>query len=200
MDGAALTRELQHLTGGFELVDPRAICPITSIPLAVSGLFQSRDLCFVLQLAFCKDTKKAYGSGYQEFFKMFCDEKLVIEADDDGPELSNFDTTSCQDQSSFWKCCRLGGGCGTTNRSCPYCMCEKAKLADRRSGDYRCSICCKVGLSHCFCHDMVDGNKLDATKQILQEYIKDAFDDGYKKIETIIKDTKMIFDEAIAGS
>ena len=67
--------------------------------MAVIGLFQSRDLCFVLQLAFCKDTKLAYSTAYNDFLKMLSGDQLVIEADEDGPELSNFDTTSFQDQS-----------------------------------------------------------------------------------------------------
>ena len=195
MDGAMLTRELQHLTGGFKLVDPRAINPITGIPLAVSGLFQSRDLCFVLQLAFCKDNKQAYTVAYNDFFTTFCGDQLVIEADEDGPELSNFDTTSCQDQMSFWKCSRLGGGCGTTNLSCPYCMCEKAKIADHKCSSDRCNTCVKVGLPKCYCHVIIDSQTLNNTEKVLENYLEEAFDAGYLKLDAIIKNTKMLFDE-----
>lgn len=54
LDGAQLTHHLGHATGGFKIVDPRAMDPITGLPLC---LMQSRDLCFPFQITFGRDCK-----------------------------------------------------------------------------------------------------------------------------------------------
>ena len=180
LDGAQLTNELGHLTGGFKIVDPRAIDPLSGIAIAINGKWQSRDLCFVTQLAFVKDSKAAYNDCFAEFFERFNGERFVIPATDTEPELSNFDINSCQDLSSGWKATKLGGGCKTTNLFCCHCMVSRDTSCRFKSNDDRCNICVRLGIEQCFCHDVVDKDILEETKRRLAEYIDEALDEGYR--------------------
>ena len=197
LDGAQLTNELGHLTGGIKIVDPRAIDPSTGIPIAISGKFQSRDLCFVLQLAFMKDSKSAYKDCFADFFTTFNNGKLVIPATDMEPELSNFEVNSCQDLSSGWKSTKLGGGCKTTNLFCCYCMVARGTECRYKMNHDRCDLCTRLGNERCFCHDVSDEGVLEGTKKRLAEYIEEALDDGYQRLDFIQKNTQMLFDENV---
>ena len=199
LDGAQLTNELGHLTGGFKIVDPRAIDPLSGIAIAINGKWQSRDLCFVTQLAFVKDSKAAYNDCFAEFFERFNGERFVIPATDTEPELSNFDINSCQDLSSGWKATKLGGGCKSTNLFCCHCMVSRDTSCRFKSNDDRCNICVRLGIEQCFCHDVVDKDILEETKRRLAEYIDEALDDGYRRLDYIAKHSEMIFDSHVTG-
>ena len=56
IDGADLSRNVQHVTCGVKIVDPRAINPMTGIPIGLEGV-QSRDFCFPVKILLTKDTK-----------------------------------------------------------------------------------------------------------------------------------------------
>ena len=45
LDGADLSRNVQHMTCGIKTVDPRAVNPLTGIPIGLEGV-QSREFCF----------------------------------------------------------------------------------------------------------------------------------------------------------
>jgi hypothetical protein len=57
LDGAMLTSHLGHVTAGIKIVDPRAIDPMTGIPIGLSGLFPTRDLCYPAHIVFGKIVK-----------------------------------------------------------------------------------------------------------------------------------------------
>jgi hypothetical protein len=162
--GAQLTNDLGHVTGGIKVVDPRAVDPLTGIPLSVTGKFQSRDLSFVCQLAFVKDCKATYTDCFEEFLTTFNQDSLVIPSAGSHPELSNFKVSSCQDLSSGWKTTPLGGGCHTTNYFCPQCMVSQSTIAQFKTGDHRRGMCIECEILRCYCHAVCDPSMLEATK------------------------------------
>jgi hypothetical protein len=197
MDGAQLTNDLGHVTGGIKVVDERAIDPLTGIPLAVSGKFQSRDLSFVCQLAFVKDSKQTYKDCFESFLCTFNSGPLVIPSQGNDPELSNFEVSSCQDLSSGWKATTLGGGCHSTNHFCPQCMVSKNTMTTYKSGTDRCNYCQQCNLEKCYCHAVCDISVLEATKKSVKEYIERTFDYDCKRLMSIRKQSKMNFDGGV---
>ena len=66
-DGADLSRNVQHITCGIEILDPRAINPITGIPIGLEGK-QSWDLCFPCNILLTRDLKTLYKTHFKDFF------------------------------------------------------------------------------------------------------------------------------------
>ena len=191
MDGAQLTNDLGPFTGRNKVVEPRAIDPLTGIPLAVSGKFQSRDLSFVAQLAFVKDYKKNYQDCFHDFLTTFNKGGLVIEGTARDPELSNFEISSCQDLSSGWKATTPGGGSSSTNFFCPQCMVSRTTMTNFKTDNHRCSLCANCNLTKCYCHSVCDMSVLEATNRNVQEYIERTFDVECKKLYAIRKKSKL---------
>ena len=109
LDGAKLTNNIGHVTCGYKITDPRAVDPLTGIPLAISGKFQSRDLCFPLLMAFMKETTRFYRDCIPDFIQYF-DQQIVIPATPTVPEMSNFEVNWPADMSAGWKTTGVGGG------------------------------------------------------------------------------------------
>jgi hypothetical protein len=177
------------------VVDPRAVDPLTGIPLLVTGRFQSRDLSFVLQLAFVKDSKTTYKDCFENFLSTFNHQALVIPATETDPELSNFEVSSCQDLSSGWKTTQLGGGCHTTNYFCPQCMVSRTTITSFKVVANRCDMCVQTGMDKCFCHAVCDPAMLEATRRSIQQYIDRTFDENYILLHTIRKKSKLSYEE-----
>jgi hypothetical protein len=199
MDGAQLTNELGHVTGGIKVVDPRAVDPLTGIPLSVTGKFQSRDLSFVCQLAFVKDSKATYKDCFEEFLTTFNQQSIVIPATATEPELSNFEVSSCQDLSSGWKTTQLGGGCHTTNYFCPQCMVSRHTMTLSKVGADRCNMCVECDISNCYCHSVCDPSMLEATRRSIEDYIDKTYDEDCKLLYKIRKQSKLSYDEGTAN-
>ena len=163
LDGAALTHELGHVSGGLKNVDPRCLHPITGMPIAH---FQSRDEAFILQLTFGRDYKAMYDVCFKEFFEFFSGE-VVCPATEDQPELSNFVVVSPQDMASHWKTTGLGGSSSTY-----FCVCCTCKSADKMlfktgadmCGD--CKDCSREGVERCYCRTVTDGQHLQETSKL----------------------------------
>ena len=66
LDGANLSRNIQHVTCGVKILDPRAVNPLTGIPIGLEGV-QSRDFCFPFNILLAKDTKALYQTHFQTF-------------------------------------------------------------------------------------------------------------------------------------
>jgi hypothetical protein len=198
MDGAQLTSDLGHLTGGVKIVDPRAVDPLTGNLLALVGKFQSRDLSFMSRLAFVKDNKVTYRECFQEFFLAFNGDCFVIPATESEPELSNFEINSCQDLSSGWKTTQLGGGCKSTKFFCPHCMVSRNTMCDSKLTINCCNLCTGAGCKRCYCHNVVDSVELQQVKAKVSAYVNSAFDDGFTRFDGIQKQSKMLFDASIA--
>jgi hypothetical protein len=195
MDGAQLTNDLGHVTGGVKVVDPRAIDPSTGVALAASGNFQSRDYSFVVQLAFVKDSKMAYKDCFAGFLSTFNNGRLVIPATDRDPELSNFDISSCQDLSLGKKTTFLGGGCHSTNYFCPQCMVSRDTMTAFKSGEDRCQLCIDCNVTRCYCLPVRDPAMLETTQNSFKEYIERTFDIDCKKLQSIMKRSTIIYDD-----
>ena len=67
LDGADLSRNIQHVTAGIKIVDPRAVNPVTGIPIGLEGV-QSREFCFPMKILLTKDTKTLYRTHFNDFF------------------------------------------------------------------------------------------------------------------------------------
>jgi hypothetical protein len=200
MDGAQLTNELGHVTGGIKVVDPRAVDPLSGIPLSATGKFQSRDLSFVCQLAFVKDSKATYKDCFEDFLCTFNHKSLVVPGTDTEPELSNFEVSSCQDLSSGWKTTQLGGGCHTTNYFCPQCMVSRSTMTSFKIASERCNMCVECGIDNCYCHAVCDPMMLENTKRSVKEYIDRTFDDDCKILRMVRKQSKLTYEEGTTNN
>jgi hypothetical protein len=110
LDGADISKFVSHVTAGIKILDPRAIDPISHLPIGLEGSkkVQSRDLCFPFKVLLIRDTKTLYQEHFKDFFDVFS--KLNLEG---GFELGNnpISVSSPQDMSSMWKALGWDGGC-----------------------------------------------------------------------------------------
>ena len=185
LDGAQLTNTLGHVTAGIKIVDPRALDPITGIPLHVSGKYQSRDLCFPTQITFGRDCKSLYQDCFQNFFEYF-NGTCKVEGKFGLPELSNFRILSPQDMSSIWKTVGLGGGSHTKDFFCYCCSCQKRDIRLDKTNGNRCYDCKRLGVDRCFCHPVNDQSHIEELHDTLFNYTVHSLDEGYQKLAEII--------------
>ena len=68
VDYADLSRNTQHVTAEIKILDPRAINPLTGIPLGFEGV-QSQEFCFPVKILLAKDTKCLYKTHFTDFFE-----------------------------------------------------------------------------------------------------------------------------------
>ena len=66
LDGEDLSWNIQHVTCGVKICDPRAVNPITGIPIGCEGV-QSREYCFPFKVLLAKDTKVLYQTHFKSF-------------------------------------------------------------------------------------------------------------------------------------
>ena len=69
LDGADLSRNIQHVTCGVKICDPRAVNPLTGILIGLEGV-QSRELCFAFKNPFGKGYKSTIPESFQIIFQM----------------------------------------------------------------------------------------------------------------------------------
>ena len=68
LDGADLSRNVQHATCGIKIVDPHTVNTLTVVPIGLEGV-QSRDFCFPCKILLTKDTKALYQTHFSDFVK-----------------------------------------------------------------------------------------------------------------------------------
>jgi hypothetical protein len=198
LDGAMLTSHLGHVTAGIKIVDPRATNPVTGIPIGMSGLFQTRDLCYPAHIVFGKDCKSLYNDCFGDFFAKFHG-GLVIPPTIDCPELSNFQIVAPQDMSSIWKTTGLGGGCYNKKQFCYCCMCTNDLLSVHKEGVLRCVLCKRLSIERCYCHPVNDEAFLTDTQLILEQHVQTALDEGFSKLDDIRSKSKINTNPQIAN-
>ena len=161
LDGADLSRNIQHVTCRMKIVDPRAVNPCTGIPLGLEGV-QSRDFCFPIQILLTKDSKTLHQTHFTDFFDWTRElsTKGVL-------DYKPFDISSPQDVSSFWKCVGRGGACKQTEYFCHCC--------DIKSSNFiipnlvKCSHCIRTNNQHqCYHHDVCDSSFMESVKNELK--------------------------------
>ena len=194
LDGAKLTNELGHVTGGIKIVDPRCINPLTGTPIVN---FQSRDLCYVFQLTFGKDCTGVYDVCYDEFFKYFGGSVVVPSTVDGKPELSNIEVVSPADMSAGWKITGKGGA--TSDLFCIGCMCHQCEKHRFKCGDDRCDDCTRLNCDHCFCHPVTDGEHLEGLRELVQAYFDEAMVEHYERHDAIKKDSIIEIDPTVVN-
>jgi hypothetical protein len=70
-DGGYLSKFLTHMTGGFKLVDPCCINPLTGeLLFGENGCtkVQSHTPCFPIKIAIAKDSKQHYHTEFADLF------------------------------------------------------------------------------------------------------------------------------------
>jgi hypothetical protein len=146
LDGADLSRNITHVTAGIKINDPRAIDPVSGIPIGMedSAKVQSRELCFPAKILISKDTKTLYDKYFADFFAFF------REANESGfGEFARpFSISSPQDLSSHWKCTKKGGACKRKIEFCHLCACRSNECHVPRQ--FQCERCVRDGRQECY--------------------------------------------------
>ena len=200
LDGAMLASHLGHVTAGIKIVDPRAIDPMTGYAIGIDGLFQTRELCFALQIVFGKDCKDLYethalltslpssmvGYSFQPQFKTQWSYRTS----------RLFHPRTCP---SIWKTTGLGGGSFNKKQFCYACMCENNQISLFSTGEKRCERCARLGIERCFCHPVNDQIHLSETAKLLENHVKDALDVGFSKLDYVLKKTKIKTNESLVN-
>jgi hypothetical protein len=172
LDGAAITKNLGHVLGGFKVADPSAVCPLTgnrllSDPMEMNA--QSRSLCFPLKMIMGKETKETI----QEFKPMF---KFMEQCESTDP-LNNPMTINhamppltCaanSDLSAGWKCLCKGGAAKVALLPCHGCALHKDNWARPNTEDHKlleCNWCRELHSLNpewkCYHHSMMTPDNL----------------------------------------
>jgi hypothetical protein len=142
LDGADISRFVSHVTAGIKILDPRAIDPISHLPIGLDGSkkVQSRDLCFPFKMMLTRDTKTLYHEHFKDFFDFFA--RLNREG---LPELGiqPIMVSSPQDMSSMWKALGWAGGCKVKTFFCYCCAMTSKESATARK--VQCPSCVEKG-------------------------------------------------------
>ena len=162
LDGADLSRNYTHVTCGIKIVDPRAIDPLSGLPIGIQGsrAVQSRDLCHAFQIVLAKDSSNLYEKRFKTFFNFF---KKVTSEGFHGYGADQFCISSPQDVSSFWKCLKRGGACKRDKAFCAWCACQSRNcyLPCIRT----CTKCVENQNNQCYHWEVGDAATLDRLKE-----------------------------------
>ena len=164
LDGADLSRNIQHVTCGIKIVDPRAVNPLTGIPIGLEGV-QSRDYCFPFKILLTKDSKTLYQTHLKDFFdwtKQLLNEGLGA--------YKPFLVASPQDVSSFWKCIGRGGACKRDENFCHCCAITSTNVIVPNI--IKCAHCLRFSNELCFHQPVCDNVFLENVKSELQSLLE----------------------------
>lgn len=161
LDGADLSRNYTHVTCGIKIVDPRAIDPLSGLPIGIQGsrAVQSRDLCHAFQIVLAKDSSDLYEKRFKTFFNFF---KKVTGEGFHGYGADQFCISSPQDVSSFWKCLKRGGACKRDKAFCAWCACQSRDCYLPRVR--KCQQCLTNDRPHCYHWEVGDASTLERLK------------------------------------
>jgi hypothetical protein len=166
LDGADISRFVSHVTAGIKILDPRAIDPISHLPIGLDGSkkVQSRDLCFPFKMILTRDTKTLYHEHFKDFFDFFS--RLNREG---LPELGiqPIMVSSPQDMSSMWKALGRGGGCKVKTFFCYCCAMTSKESATARK--IKCPSCVERGRLRCYHSETGDAATLERLNGDLEE-------------------------------
>jgi hypothetical protein len=166
LDGADISKFVSHVTAGIKILDPRAIDPISHLPIGLQGSkkVQSRDLCFPFKMILTRDTKTLYQEQFKDFFDFFS--RLNQEGI---PELGSnpIMVSSPQDMSSMWKALGRGGGCKVKTYFCYCCAMTSKESATPRK--ISCQSCMDRGRKKCYHTDTGDAATLQRLNIDLQQ-------------------------------
>ena len=160
LDGADLSRNIQHVTAGIKILDPRAVNPVTGIPIGLEGV-QSREFCFPTKILLTKDTKTLYRTHFNDFFEWA--NKLNTEGVLD---YKKFSVASPQDVSSFWKCIGRGGAAKRDENFCHCCAVKSSNIIVPNL--IKCAHCNKFDNKLCYHHSVCDSKFLEDVKSELR--------------------------------
>jgi hypothetical protein len=129
IDGAQLSKRMSHLTMGFTVSDPAAICPFTGRPLGMNNdtkLMQTRNVCFPVKILMHKETKQIYDE-FQDVFNRVhsLSDKFEGETRPTSPLWDEgFKPLSVglnMDLSAVWKMFKVGGAAKVQTLFCHCC-------------------------------------------------------------------------------
>jgi hypothetical protein len=173
LDGADLSRNISHVTAGIKINDPRAIDPISGIPIGMedSRKLQSRELCYPCKVLIAKDSKTLYDNYYSDFFSFFKQVNehgfgnFTAKENSNGILRAPFTISSPQDLSSLWKSTGRGGACKNKIDFCCQCACTSDVVHLPRQ--IRCERCVLTGREACYHWDVGDESTLSKAQERL---------------------------------
>jgi hypothetical protein len=146
LDGADLSRNITHITAGIKINDPRAIDPVSGIPIGMqdSKKVQSWELCYAAKILIAKDTKTLYDKYFSDFFSFF----IEVKENGFGEFRCPFSVSSPQDLSSHWKCLKKGGAYKQQINFYHLCACKSKECYKPRH--FLCDRCVRDGRRECY--------------------------------------------------
>ncbi len=195
IDGAQLSMNLHHVTGGFKITDRCAVCPITGHLILGNGdelCAQSRDLVFPMQMLMHRETEESF-QAFKPMFDFFED----CSKDETNPlDHGIWPVMLCAtcDLSAQWKGLCKGGAAKVANLPCHCCPLGKNKWATPNTS--LCSTWCQqihadIPVWQCYHHDMCSDDNLDAMADEVEE-LTNALK---VSLDVIQQGTKMPFGE-----
>ena len=173
IDGAQLSKNLSHTTGGFKIGDRCARCPFTK-KLVLNDLegcnAQSRSYCFPLTIVMNKETKESFQL-FEPMFHFFedCTKLDTNRLHDLKPLIV---CVNC-DMSAQWKGLCKGGG-KTKHRELPCHCCPRESHLWHVPNDSHCSTWCQELYSElptwkCYHRDMMSEDNVGSMEEEIEE-------------------------------
>jgi hypothetical protein len=158
-DGGTRSKFLSHVTGGFKLVDPCCINPLTGEPLfGENGCTKVQSLahCFPIKIAIAKDSKQLYCTEFVDLFAFFKEYER-----EHGFRIK---FVFPQDMSSIWKTTGRGGTAKVKTFPCYCCSITTATLVTPQPKN-RCFWGEWCQQPKCFHHDMLTEATFEAWEE-----------------------------------
>lgn len=183
LDGADISRNIQHVTAGVKFNDPNTIDPTSGLPIGLqdqSCPVQSPELCTVWSMYLAKDNKHLYDTAFSDFFAFF---RRISTEECFG--FKKFNVASPQDTSSRWKVMGKGGACKVSDNFCFICSCRKKTLLTPRVE--RCVRCIRLDCE--FCYHWPEGSS--ENKATFEEEMELIWSDEANRKILVVDKTKL---------
>ena len=131
IDGAQLSKRVNHVTCGIKVIDKAAVSPFTGQPIFASAneaTLQSRHLCFPLMIITKRETKEIYPvfKGVFDRIDRYGNEREVQSLLGDG--VKPLKVAMNGDMSAHWKLLGVGGAAKRDKRPCHCCAIQSEDL------------------------------------------------------------------------
>jgi hypothetical protein len=183
IDGAQISKRIVHVTMGFKVNDPSAVCPFTGRPLFLSSddqLMQSRNICIPVLIVLKRETKDVY-KHFWDTYKFFREMSTGWDVVKDGPIRDNELTRRAfkpvklalnMDMSATWKLFGIGGAAKVKQHPCHCCAIRSKDLSTPNATP--CNKWCRELHSddpdwECYHHEFLDTATLQRMREDLEQ-------------------------------
>lgn len=165
VDGGSLSWNVTQVSAGVKVVDPRAIEPVSAMPLFGNSGYdkvQSKYHCYPLYVVIAKDNKDLYRTHLSQFF----DDINMLEVQ----HAEGLEVAQCHDMCSLHKTLGVGGGMKVALFAC-YC-CNRHRDDLLKPMDTQCSDCIRLGSNFpCFHTPVSDEGIIDRMRVERQDQL-----------------------------